>query len=287
MEQNKRKKVMTMILVCLVFIAINYAIYLFLLTPKFATLEEEKLSYQRGGENQSIFDALTIDKTNLEAEIEGMTEVEAAFRALVMNDFDTIQASYDFYTFSQVEEIMGVNAIYNLSELLEYRESYKEYLESKALADLEAVNAPNLDEAGNPYIVEIVELKADKTFLQIPIELGYEMEKNQLSEVLQQLKGLSAYKLFVNGLSIEVDNKQLETDNEASIDYIKLTLNYNVYLDSNLEDKVLSRDYQFYERASSFDQLEDMFATNVLEEVYIDVAETEILQDEPTKEPEQ
>jgi len=274
MNNHKKEKRNTMILFVLIFIGINYGIATFLIEPQLMALESAKESYRRGGENQSILEALTIDRQALEEEIASLTLDFQGFDKLVSKKIDTLQLGYDFYTFTKEQDVEGGELVYDLSALYEYDES-----QNQASMDIEAIIEENgytyneegdlVDGIGNLIVLEDPTAELERTYVRGNIKVQMRMLEAQLPNVLTTIDSITKQKLYpekvvLNAVREEVSQVDGEgTERVSDQNYMELEVDYVSFVDTTSDFAYMLEKYDFYKYQEPHETLPELFDASV------------------------
>ncbi|MFA9396696.1 MAG: hypothetical protein ACERKV_00325 [Clostridiaceae bacterium] len=258
-----KKKVEILVFVLIVFVAINYGVYNYVLLPYEDKVVEAKEAYQAKILLQEQKENEKAEYESLKAELEEMANYPAELDELTAEAIDTPQLIYDFYNYCKKYEVNGGELVFDLagvqlqSENGELSSVNQEEQETKKVlkmtigltADGETAKMDkflrNLNSITDRKInVFSIELTADTTesVVLLPDDLvntepEYDEDGNPVSQDLTD---------------IELPDSEVTKNLEANIVFYQY-----IMLDSEQADKL--KTYDFYHEDIGFDSIEDLF----------------------------
>ena len=228
---NKKKEYKNIVLLlCIIFAALNYMLYIYTFSPKINNLNDLKEEYLRHSETKEMYETKLVKKNNLEKEIEELEPYVIQFEQMVLPELDTIQMAYDYYIFFKKQEVFGDKLYIDLAR--------EQAQEEKSLYD------------------------------HNEITVTVNLEKTKLSKLLQNLMNASSQIVFLQSIAIDVSKEEIEEHeaiDESSISYINIdeyiiaTFIFRNYVNGQSIISNNRIEYSFYENQENYNSLTELF----------------------------
>ncbi len=249
---RKKDHYKTMLLIVLMFIGINYSLYIFYIQPSYVRLEEVKADFFAGQENVDYQQYLESAIDEIQVDIDMLQSAESEYESLVANNIDTIQIAYDIYRFASRHDVEAEEVTYSMVEIDQYL--YKVSNTEEAAGD---ISDEGVEVSLEPVVEEVLPL-----YVTVPITVVFVVPEASLQPFLADLANMTEEKLFFVGGEIAAEQRSesiAEGETEGMADTVKLTLNYESYMDTANLSEADAFGYEFYEVNESHEDLSDMF----------------------------
>ena len=219
MNKNKRE---VLILLVLIFLGINYAVYEYLIYPKYTEFKAQKAKYNEKKQSVVVLEGKKDSIEGLKVQVSKLKEESKALDDIAPYYIDTPQLVYDFYMYCSKYNVKGDNISFQLSESNNSKE------ENSSLKSLAIVS-------------------------KLSINLKVNGSNNSIEEFIKNLDKITSRKL--NVVSVTLTDK----DGTAS-EQIEAEIVFNQYLQGSgklyNKDKTYST---FYSETEDFKTIADMF----------------------------
>lgn len=253
MDKNRKQIIL---LIFLIFIGINYALYQFFFLPSLKSLKLKEKEYVNKHEKLK---SLINEKNNYEAlknEIDRLKSDTEELDAIAPHTIDTPQLVYDFYTACKKYGIKGEDLTFELENQIQSKNKSNQ------------TNSIKNNSGSNDSKVSGV--------LKLAITLNASGNKNSIENFIRNLDDITKRKLNVKSISISVKE---DSENEGQIpgdgiiteigeassvrlpktDELDLVIVFYQYLQSDGAQYEKPKTYTFYDGKKGFKNLADMF----------------------------
>ncbi len=255
--KNKQsdEKIKIMILICLMFVGLNYAIHRYIFVPQTLQMDAMKSETLQADEQNTFLLNKDAEKEVLLGEVQELQGLIKAYDQIVLSQLDTINMSYEFYQFTKELGVVGKKVIY---EVYKPDESGLPVDETLVVDEtLEEVNF-EVDEGFGVNEVIFEDPMSDTLYIKTDIYLEIEMEKQYLDRFLKSIANASKQKIIVNTIDVTAVQNLDTTGVVSGSEYLHVTVMFNAYID-RAASPINNQVYDFYSEDARHLRIEDLF----------------------------
>lgn len=271
MNEKKKERVQTIILLCLVFFAMNYSLYNFVIVPWKEDIQLKQVEQVQNMQNADYENSLNDRIVALQKEVDGLKKETVEYDVMVLNQIDTLNICYDFYQYFQDHNISGKTIQFSgiddyvsnegapaVNDTVEPEQTI--ITESK----VEEVSSDTVVPTTPPANIApvIVETTTSEYYKVIGVNLSAVVKKSQYFDLLKNLESISKQKLYVSHVGITAVSDSANNLDDAD-EFLSIIVNYNAYVHIDAEENDQPITYSFYEEKEGIENMEDIFSSEL------------------------
>lgn len=217
-----KKRLELLILMLLVFFAVNYAAYIFYLQPKFQYYNQTENEYRSMKSKLKLLQEKEAQIEDLRGQAKIYQDKLTALDVIIPRDLNTPQLIYDFYVSTKNFNIQGESINFQLRA---------------------SEPGSNTSEAEN-----------SSSFIELLISLRVFGTREYIENYIRNLNNITARKLTVDNIVLSAQEGDINSERKISAE-----INFVQYLELDDTNRNLIRKYDFYDKKIGFDSIADMF----------------------------
>jgi type IV pilus assembly protein PilO len=217
-----KKRLELLILILLIFFAVNYAVYIFYLQPKFQYYSQAENEYRSMKSKLKLLQEKEAQIEDLKGQAKIYQDKLDALDVIIPRDLNTPQLIYDFYVSTKNFNIQGESINFQL----------------------------RASEPGS----NTAEAENSSSFIELLISLRVFGTRGYIENYIRNLNNITDRKLTVDNIVLSAQEE--DTNNERKL---SAEINFVQYLEPDDTNRALIRKYEFYDKKIGFDSIADMF----------------------------
>lgn len=263
---NKNKKEI-LILIIIIFIGTNYAIYELFMVPRLNEVENVKKIYEQN--QKKLVDAYKKKTTlnNLKKDNEQMKEKISQLDNLTVKSMDTPQLVYDFYTACKKYGIKGNSVNFVVDTSVQTNSNNVNSNNTQNNTNSNSNGSSSVNEGGDTNSQQSNDNSNENGGLtKLTITLKVEGNKDKVDKFLRNLSSITSFKLTVISINIQAIENQVPTvpfsniksDNIIDSNEMSAEIIFYQYILSDNSSVKNDKQYDFYNGNNGFDSISDM-----------------------------
>lgn len=251
MEKNKKEIIL---LIIIVFIGINYAIYAYLINTSLVSLKNKQMEFNEKKQELITLERKKLSIVRLQKELEKSKVDAAALDRLAPFNIDTPQLIYDFYTYCKKYNVIGENLTFQL-------------LPSGNTTSQGVNVAPSTVNTPSPQVNNTISaIKKDNFQLaSLSININVSGAKTNIELFLKNLDHITSRKLNVANITLTMKSSSQAVNNKLILtkgDTIEAQITFNQYVQSDEKKHLIYKKYNFYNSKTGYGTISDMFKSS-------------------------
>jgi type IV pilus assembly protein PilO len=254
MEKTKKQ---ILLFIVIILVGVGYVINEYIIAPEKLVIEQKAEQIRLDNQKLSLLKSKSSEAIKLTEEVAILKQGSESIADVTVEDIDTPQLIFDFYSSCIDYGIKGENLVFQLADDSNKEENPESGTTDNSSADPNiSINQTEMNTEVTTTTNETDDINKSKVntgLLKLSIQLKVSGDKNKVETYIRKLKSLTARKM--NVLSIKVES----IADELVINEVTADIMFNQYIYNDGKKIIRSSNYSFYNENLGFSNFADMF----------------------------